>query len=235
MIRVGATADKEHACCLYKTTADGTHGVAILLTGFGTEAMPGTVCDDAIQKTVNFAAHYLQRTAQMFLAEPQPPTEYIKTLMRKQLVKLNDSVHHISNHLGQGVYLSGVFCYLADKQFVSIHFGRTFAFLWDGENFSDLTPEEIRNDPYIRNALGGTLAWEGVVAEGVFPAKHQLLFTSEAITEQALNGMKEELRHANQVVIPRTGYKNLRRGEYPLAVLNLTQTVDIQSGGEVHD
>lgn len=235
MIRIGTTADKEHACCLYKITNDGTHAIAILLTGFGTTPIPGAVCDDGIQQAMNFAAHYLQKTAEMLLVEPYQPMDYARNLLRKQLVKLNDSTLYISRHLGQGIYLSGAVCYIENDRYISIHFGRTFAFSWDGEQFHDLTPEEIRDDPYIRNALGGTIAWEGVIAEGKLPVRHQLLYASETLNEDILGGMKEELLHANQAVLPRTVYKNLRRGDYPLAVMNLAQTFNARQGEWAYD
>lgn len=238
MIRAGFAADKENAVCLYKTSEDGQLCGGIMLAGIGTKPMAGAICDDAVQRVVDFAAYYLQKTIDLLLDKSCADTEYAANLIFHQLSKLNDNISYITRHIGQGVYLSGVACYVAAERFICLPFGGVHSYLWDNEQILPLMVMPENNNephPYIWGTLGGTVTFNTMIFKGCLLVGHQLLFMTQQPPEHLLNGIMSELIHTNQVVVPVSVYKGLERGQMPLAVLNIAQAANLRKGAPSND
>ena len=229
MIRCGFASDKENATCLYKTSIDGDIAAGLMLTGFGTPPVPGAICDNPIQKTVDFAATYFQKVMDTLLEQEYTDLEAVKSILLQKCAKLNDNLAHISRSVGFGVYLTGTICYVANERFICLPFGGAYACVWDRENFTPLTNKALpEQDPlYIRDALGGAITWPGAFDEGTLAVGSQILCMTQPPPEGLLEPLMSRLIHTNQVVLPASIYKGLERGIMPLAVLNIAQAANL--------
>lgn len=228
MIRAGFASDKQHAISLFKTTPCGTCTASLTLAGFGTQPIPDAICDDTIQHTVDFAAYYLQKALALLLDTTCTDMNHAKSIIGKQLSKLNDSVSFISRKTGQGVYLAGTVCYVIQEQYTCVTFGNAYACHWYMQKETPLVPwEPGQPEPYyIEDAIGGKVAWEPKFYDGMLPVGSQLLCMTQPPPEELLSGLMSKLIHTNQVVLPVSIYKGLIRNGIPLAVQSIAQAAD---------
>ena len=228
MIRAGYVKDNKNAACLQKISEDGQYCCSAMLVGFGTQPMAGAICDDAVQRIVGFVAYYLQKTFELLLSKAMD-TEQASGLLLHQLTKFNENISYVSRHIGQGLYVTGCICYVAQEQFICLPFGGAHAYLWDNKEILPLAemPEE---NGYILNALGGAALFNTVIAKGNLPVGHQLLCMTQQPPENLLEGIMSELIRTNQVVVPTTVYRGLERKELPLAVINIAQAANLRGG-----
>ena len=227
MIKAGSATDSQHAYALWKTTECGC-AAGITLGVFSTEPIPGAISDDIPQEALNFAVHYLQKILITLLDQECKDMNQAKALIGKQLKKLNDSISYISRKTGQGIYMSGTVCYIAERKYICQAFGDARIYFWQngqGTIQSKKTKEAL-DGPYITDAIGGPAVWAADFCEGPFEEGSQLICTTVPPTEEPLQAVMASLIHTNQTVLPVSIYKILEHAGIPIAVLTIAQTVD---------
>ena len=223
MIRVGFVSDKENAVSLCKAQPDSPYAAGIALAGFGTQPMPGAVCDDAIQQAVNFTAHYIQKALDVLQEKECSDMIQARQFLARQLEKLNGSIAYFGKSVGQGIYLAGTVCYVAGDQFTCLSFGGGCAYLWDGKAVTPLTTDPNPDPKYIRNAIGGTNTWSGIAAEGTLGGGHQLLCMTQQPPEELLPAIMATLIHTNPGYVVTSVYSGMGATDIPIAVLDIMQ------------
>lgn len=244
MIRVGFASDPQNAFSLYNTARDGYFSAGVVLAGFGTEPIPGAICDDGIAKAVQFAAHHIQKVLSALLQKESEDMTFIQSAIMKQLGKISSSVSYISNVMGQGIYLSGCVVFTAGEKYFCIPFGGACAYLWDGSHFADISsPLSSADQNYIRDALGGPLKWgylNGRTMEhteslcGPLPTGAQLMCMTCEPPKGVLPVVMENLASTDQSFVAITIHDSFYDNEVPVAVLDFLQAPDFASK-EVND
>lgn len=230
-IRAGAIFDEQVSISLFNIDHDAQYVGGAVLTGFGTKPIPGAICDDPIPRVIGFTAHHLQRVLKGLLERKVTDMAYAKQMLSVQLSKINDSINYINRNIGQGVYITGVVCYVAEEKYICLPFGGSYAYLWTGNELVQQKNQFVQfEDPlYIYDALGGGNSWTAIFEEGQFPVGAQLLCMTKQPPEGLLESTMTALTHTNQEIVATNLHSGLPQGDIPRAVLNIAQAANYQS------
>lgn len=234
MIKAGFASDNANAISVYKLADNGTYAAGLVLAGYGTKPIPGAICDDAIQKAVDFTALQLQRSLTHLLDRRCEDFEYAKKLLTGKLDKLHETVLILQRSFGQGIYLAGVVCYIAGEHFICLPFGGAYAFLWDGGNAHSVTNDAVRDNglPYIYDAIGGGTTFPATFAEGRLQDAMHLLCMTQMPPNDLLSPIVDALQQTDLKIAAYSIHKGLNSEVMPTAVLAFTQAgVPDISGG----
>ena len=225
MIQAGFAADSRNAVGLYKTEDRGTYAGGLILAGFGTFPPPGAICDDAIQKVMEFNAVQLQNSLEHMLEQRCEDMEHAKKLLTSKLNRLNESISFLQRSFGQGIYLCGAICYIAGEHYICLPFGGACAYIWEDNSYHALTNAAAPKDQmhYIYDALGGSKEMPVSFAEGYLrEAMHMVLVTQPA-PEDLINSMMKALSVADAKLTSYEFHRGLDSRIMPTAVLTISQ------------
>lgn len=168
MIRIGYHANP-NTIALCKSTENGSHTAGFILSGFGTCPAPGEICDNGIERALQFAAHYLQKAIDA-LFSAKASVEQAQSYLLHQLERINANISYFNRNIGQGIYLAGVLCYFDGDRYICVPFGGGRAYLWENGAISTIGNHKP-DDPYIRDALGGMMTHQNMffIAVGTLP------------------------------------------------------------------
>lgn len=224
MIRIGYHANP-NSIALCKSTENGSHTAGFILSGFGTCPAPGEICDNAVERSVNFAAHYLQKAFDA-LFKNNPTIEQASSYLRHQIEQINTNIGYINRYIGQGTYLAGAICYFSNEKYICLSFGGCKTYIWDQAN---LTPVGSIDhiDPYIRDALGAAPKWTSCFSNGTLPVGAQMICTTEEIYPSLIAPIMENLSAIEPQFVINELTENIVTGDLPLALLDFARFPDL--------
>lgn len=224
MTRIGYTADKQNAVSICKTVNQCTAG--FILSGFGTCPAPGAICDNAIERVLNFASHYLQKAFDV-LFSVQAKTDKASTYLLHHMERINANIGSINLNIGQGVYLAGVVCYFNDSDYICLPFGGCSTYIWNQGQLS-LMDGQVPNDRYIRDALGGGPKWSAPLLKGTLPDGAQLLCSTDPLCQALIAPAMESLASVEPQFVVDSVFQYLTSGELPITLMSFAQFPDLE-------
>lgn len=185
-IHLGCMADNKTTYSFCKT--QGQFAAGAVLSGFGTNPLPGAVCDDAIQKAVVYAAQWLQKVFDAMLEHQVEDLAYAQEVLTIQLGKLNNGITYLSRNFGQGIYLSGSISYVAGETFICLPFGGGSAYLLNGGMTVEMKNKAQPNpDPlYIFDAIGGANTLAVAFDKASLSVGNYLILSSRPLQDELL-------------------------------------------------
>ena len=234
MIRAGFASDKHNAISCYKVTDAGTMACGFMLAGFGTKPPAGVICDDGIQKCVDFAAVQLQRAFQNLSDKQCEDFEVVKTFLGKQLDRISACTAIFSRGIGQGIYLAGTVLYVIGEHYICLPFGGAYACIADTKNILSVLRNKatIEGDHYVRDALGGRQTFPYIFEEGRLRDGQHLLCMTQAPSDDLLNSIIPTLDKADLKMASYAIYTGMDSQIVPVAVQIVSQAgVPVISGG----
>lgn len=228
MFRIGSASDKENAYCLYRQ--EGRYTLSLLLSGFGTKPMPGQICDNAIQKVVDFAGHYIQNTLSLLLEKECTDMELAKKALTEQMKKVSKGIAFANRNIGQGCYVVGCVAYIVDDRYICLPFGSAYACRWDNGNLTKLRNTAIcdASDYYIWDALGTNTNWQGVFEEGILHIGNHLILASQAPDVDLMDSIMANLSATDPNIVANSIYTGLDADDMPRAAMDMIRYPNLQ-------
>ncbi len=230
MIHFGLEAQEENARSLCKCWNNNTIAAGIVLTGYGTKPMPGCICDDGIQKVLDYATQRLQAVFDYVEQEQTQDMQAIAKLFEKQMGKINEGIIYFNRKVGQGAYLGGVVCLVIDTSFIILPFGGGCAYVWNGTELTRIQNPALANynDGLIRDALGGAGRWPAKFTAGTLPiGSHLLCMTGEPNIEETTNAFMSLMQTDAKKLSTFFQRGLLETSATPAAVLDFYQSPDM--------
>ena len=223
MIRIGFAADPG---ATVQTKAVDELAAGFVLAGFGTQPPAAQICEDAIVQVQKYTATQIQKLLDFLLEQKCCDFDFLKNQMLSHIDQINTAILYASRRLGQGIYFAGAICYVANNRFLCLPFGSGGAYLWDNDNLHPLKNEKTAelSPDYLWDTLGGPVKWDGVFAEGEFPAGSQIVCATQVPPEAAMQTIMGWLTRTDPDTVANFVYESISEKPVPIAILDLIQT-----------
>ena len=231
MILTAMAAEQNMAVAACKTDITGHLAGAVLLAGFGTKPIPGAVCDDGIQKSVAFATHSLQAVLNELLNTGCDDLEAVQVALNNQMNWVNKNIAWFGSHIGQGIYLAGTVCYIADDRYICLPFGGATVRHWSESALTALTNKATENADisYIYDALGCIRRANGIFCSGTLAEGEQIICMSQSPELNLIPAIMQDAAHASPEFVTTSVYAGLHTGTVPRAALVIARMPDRES------